>query len=744
MAEFLRYGPLSAINNADNPIILDDDDDGPNEVARRERRARAVREGVGLAQQLASRNARRSVDGESDGDLSAEFWIEDMLSGDLADLIDLTDDGDDDEDAESQFQDGPTARDQGRILHEYVLDDGFLLQPGMTIELKDAVGSFEIQFLRIESIIQPQGRPDAIFRGWGFARTRQLEGLLPCKLNEVVMVAEISSSDQEAWRKQALIDVPGHAFKCVRVLRITNTPYPEHRYGGDDAARGRKWVEDWGPLVCRYRYDIITHSASHKVGELVKKPYEWALVRINEGEADPAFTIPDAWNLNRWRPGNIPGGSYNPNCSGRQNRIRAATLSPGQRYTVGDVFAGAGGASRGIERAGAHLLFAVDHWNHAAETLASNFPNSDIHETDVTTFINDERIRYTVDILHLSPPCQFWSPAHTVAGKNDEANIDVLFSCGPLIKKFRPRLFTLEQTFGILSPKFKEFFNTLISGFTSLGYSVRWKVAPLANYGVPQLRKRLLMVGAAPGGKLPRFPPPTHSKDGSGGLQPWATPGSVLAPLSNLQGHELHRPEHSKRYDPPKPSWDPNRLARTITTSGGQNYHWDGERDFTLLEYAVLQGFPKWHKFKGNYKKKQIGNAFAPSVVKVLYKHLTAFLLEQDGFDPSARAPSELPPDLSSSPSSANDDELICLGTRASPNRQPVILLEPGRAASRDLVMETEAKMLGEPMDLDDDVDDLSDTETVRAEVDEEEQAKMIDLTRARWGSKNDPYVLSD
>jgi DNA (cytosine-5)-methyltransferase 1 len=323
--------------------------------------------------------------------------------------------------------------------------------------------------------------------------------------------------------------------------------------------------------------------------------------------------------------------------SGTSRSAGPSTLSPGQQYTAGDVFAGAGGASRGIERAGVKPLFAVDHWGPAVQSLRSNFPRSQIYNMDVYDFITSDETRRHVDILHLSPPCQFWSPAHTVPGQNDEQNQAVLFCCTDLIEKFRPRLFTVEQTFGILSPKFRQFFNTFLNGFTTHGYSVRWKIMHLCNYGVPQLRKRLIMIGSAPGERLPPFPPATHSKDGASGLKPWATPHSVLAPIPPTLANPLHRPHLRRRFDPPKAPWDPTRLARTITCSGGQNYHWSGERDFTLLEYAVLQGFPTWHRFEGQYVKKQIGNAFAPSVVKILYEHLVEWLLREDGFEASAR-----------------------------------------------------------------------------------------------------------
>jgi DNA (cytosine-5)-methyltransferase 1 len=350
-----------------------------------------------------------------------------------------------------------------------------------------------------------------------------------------------------------------------------------------------------------------------------------------------------------------------------------------------------------------------------------------------------------------------------VPGQNDEQNQAVLFCCTDLIEKFRPRLFTVEQTFGILSPKFREFFNTFINGFAIHGYSVRWKILHLSSYGVPQLRKRLIMIGSAPGERLPPFPPPTHSKDGAGGLKPWATPPSVLAPIPPTLANPLHRPHLRRRFDPPKAPWDPTRLARTITCSGGQNYHWSGERDFTLLEYAVLQGFPTWHRFEGQYVKKQIGNAFAPSVVKILYEHLVEWLLKEDGFEASARrggragVPVGLAPgDLVDLVDGGDDvrmeeeEEVVeVVGSRSvgevrrqEPVRRAVVpgaLSLPQGAAYVDLDGDDDVQMQGSEQDVDmRDVEDLSDTETL---WDGEAECRGRDGYR---GTPDDPVDLLD
>ncbi|SPQ19665.1 688d49a8-3055-4751-8f91-78b3ba9eedf6 [Thermothielavioides terrestris] len=338
----------------------------------------------------------------------------------------------------------------------------------------------------------------------------------------------------------------------------------------------------------------------------------------------------------------------------------------------------------------------------------------------------------------------------------------------------------MEQTFGLLSPKFTGFFNTMLRDIAQLGCSMRWRVAPLANYGVPQLRRRLIIIGSAPGEKLPPFPPATHSKDGAGGLKRWITPKKVLDKLQSRRDFKLHQPQLSRRFRPPKAPWDPTKLARTITTNGGQNYHWDGERDFTLLEYALLQGFPTWHKFKGGYIKKQIGNAFAPTVVKVLYEHLKKWLLVQDGFDSEARpqVSAGLPRHINprdcvwvedDNDDSNHNDRNRARSSSASHRQgqgrrqeevEEVELPCPGSQGSRssrrlsevvrrlNLVAEQEENLV-DLMDLDG-ADELSDTATLRGDdevhdlMDVEDGAANL-VVDGGGGTRDDPYlVVSD
>lgn len=165
--------------------------------------------------------------------------------------------------------------------------------------------------------------------------------------------------------------------------------------------------------------------------------------------------------------------------------------------------------------AGLQPVWGFDADSHACASWRLNFPNAIMYHEWADEFIqrgygNDNM---KVDILHLSPPCQYFSPAHTIVGKNDEINSASLFACGGLIDVAKPRIVTLEQTFGIvLLPRFSAYFNSLIQMFTDRGFSLRWKVAQLQNWvgpyaihlcikltetqGLPQRRQRLIIIAS--------------------------------------------------------------------------------------------------------------------------------------------------------------------------------------------------------------------------------------------------------
>lgn len=316
----------------------------------------------------------------------------------------------------------------------------------------------------------------------------------------------------------------------------------------------------------------------------------------------------------------------------KQHKPAPVKRSQGQKYTYNDMFCGAGGATRGASMAGLHISAGLDMDKNASESWRANFPGATMYQMWVDAFVQmatTTKAYLKCDILHLSPPCQYFSPAHTVAGKNDSMNLASLYSVDVLIKACKPRLVTLEETFGLLIPRFRPHFNAVVGMITQEGYSVRWKVSALAKWGLPGRRQRLIMIGSCPGEKLPTFPPYTHSETGEDGLKPFNTVKDALARIPKNASHHNVAGAIQRDFAP----WDSNRILNAcITTSGGVgNYHPSGLRDFTLREYAALLGFPPDHQFVGTGIKRQIGNAVPPVIAKVLFEHLRKALEEADG-----------------------------------------------------------------------------------------------------------------
>lgn len=213
------------------------------------------------------------------------------------------------------------------------------------------------------------------------------------------------------------------------------------------------------------------------------------------------------------------------------------------------------------------------------------------------------------------------------------------------------------------------------------------------------------MIAAAPGERLPPFPESTHAQvsDIQRGVRKYAT---IHDEISRVKvGDDLHNLHQIKKFSPPKAPYDPNRLAGTITTSGTTSYHPSGKRAFTLREYACLQGFPKFHRFKGTSTaiKRQIGNAFPPNTVEMLYRHLQEWLLEQDNINSNESVMADVI--VIDEDSDTSDDT-------SSP------LSSPNRLGPPDMY---------EVMEID--IDSENDKERTAAQTDVGTECNMIDLT---------------
>lgn len=168
-----------------------------------------------------------------------------------------------------------------------------------------------------------------------------------------------------------------------------------------------------------------------------------------------------------------------------------------QRYTFGDCFCGAGGTSRGAVGAGLRVEWGFDFSLPACRSYGLNFYGTKVYNLRADQFINLTDRDYKVDFLHLSPPCQPYSGAHTTEGKDDEMNTATLFAIPGLLQIAKPRVVTLEQTSGIVGQQKNQwYFNAVIQMFTAQGFSIRWRVINLTDYGLPQNRQRVIIIAS--------------------------------------------------------------------------------------------------------------------------------------------------------------------------------------------------------------------------------------------------------
>ncbi|EEU46991.1 uncharacterized protein NECHADRAFT_35564 [Fusarium vanettenii 77-13-4] len=471
----------------------------------------------------------------------------------------------------------------------------YTIQPGTFLQVHEFdSGDYLVQFVLVKIVVRCTDSGEIKIRGIPFTRLRSAWGKLPRKAHEVCMLLS---------------------------------------YNQDDPSASEEFV-DIGPSSKLEVYFIGQGSRKRQTGE--------AFVRVHESEVlEPKYRISEEVLSNQWRGTRVKGGSWAPTFNSQQdcinldddNGIKQKKIrAKGQKYTLFDSCSGAGGVSRGALMAGFKIQYAIDKAPEVWDTYETNFPDTHLFKMSLDEFLSFDNQHMRVDVLHFSPPCQFFSPAHTHASAQDDDNIFALYSCNQLLKKLRPRIITVEQTFGLTHHRHAEYFYSFLADFTQHGYSVRWRVIKLCTWGAAQDRKRLILIAAAPGERLPPFPQPTHGPEA--GLLPYNSIGKAIRGIR--PGDDLHDLDNVKYYQPRRAPYDANRLAGTITTRGGDFYYPDGTRNLTLREYASLQGFPKNHQFLGTMTsiKRQIGNAFPPNTVRVLYKHIEQWLLKEDGMLP--------------------------------------------------------------------------------------------------------------
>lgn len=302
---------------------------------------------------------------------------------------------------------------------------------------------------------------------------------------------------------------------------------------------------------------------------------------------------------------------------------------------VVSLFSGAGGLDLGFVRAGHRIVWANDLYRDAVETYRANLGDHIVCE-DISK-VPSEAIP-DCDIVIGGFPCQGFSVANTKRSLDDSRNI-LYRELLRVIQDKRPRFFLAENVKGILHFAKGKVFNTILSEMSALGYKVQYRLFNAADYGVPQKRERVVIVGVRDDVDFVfRFPEPTHGRDGGLLVKKWVGVAEALArfpdPASpneipnhvcskyklNFNGYLGHR-----RLDPDAP-------APTVTARGDDRGgvvilpHPNAMRRMTGRELAAVQSFPDDYRFCGTLSSvyRQIGNAVPPRLAEAVARQFPA------------------------------------------------------------------------------------------------------------------------
>lgn len=342
-----------------------------------------------------------------------------------------------------------------------------------------------------------------------------------------------------------------------------------------------------------------------------------------------------------------------------------------EKYRAISLFAGAGGCSLGFSKYGINILGAYDIWKEAVATYNMNFDGNKAHQLDLAncdfTAIRDSLglKKGELDLIIGGPPCQGFSTLGK-RGADDPRN-KLLLNYASALEIFYPRWFMMENVEGMLTTANGDFVVEAVKRMVSLGYSVFLKKVYMHEYGIPQRRKRVVIIGNREGKDF-QFPQ-THVnasgfrykdgaislKDAIGDLESIDIPainhvrkfeeginaqrimalkeGGTMKDLPKELQHESYARRAARRVCDGTPSEKrggaPSGIKRliysepclTITGSSTREFvHPTENRMLTIRECARVQTFPDNFLFCGtdSQQEQQIGNAIPPLFANII------------------------------------------------------------------------------------------------------------------------------
>ena len=343
-----------------------------------------------------------------------------------------------------------------------------------------------------------------------------------------------------------------------------------------------------------------------------------------------------------------------------------------------DLFSGAGGMSIGAAMSGVDVRYAVELDKHAAATFALNHKNTtllnqDIRNVKASHFKGFDKIQPTV--IFGGPPCQGFSTSNQKNRDSSNANNWLYMEYLRLVKEVRPDWVVFENVKGLIETENGFFLDAVLDGFKKLGYTTNHFVLNSADFGVPQKRNRLFIVGSLHGIEIGK-PKPTVKKyrtvkdaisdlpeldngDAPDIKEYLKAAQSIYAKLmrKNLDqcGNNVvtnNAPHIVKRYShiPQGGNWEdiPKRLMKNYADVSrchtgiyrrlkedepsvvignfrkNMLVHPWRDRGLSVREAARLQSIPDWFRFIGSigFQQQQVGNLVPPLLAKAIFDQI--------------------------------------------------------------------------------------------------------------------------
>ncbi|MBP7960784.1 MAG: DNA cytosine methyltransferase [Caldilineaceae bacterium] len=330
--------------------------------------------------------------------------------------------------------------------------------------------------------------------------------------------------------------------------------------------------------------------------------------------------------------------------------------SKNQKSTITAIslFSGGGGLDIGFHDAGFQIVECNELEPAFAATLQKNTAKG--LRLEGTKIVCQDIGHYTPSVNHVDfiiggPPCQTFSAAGArAAGVNgtDDERGNLFLQYARILEALQPKGFLFENVYRIVGAQDGKPWAQIQETFLNLGYKIYWRILDAADYGVPQFRERLIIVGLKEG--TFKFPFPSHGPDSPDNREYFSSGQAVKGidasgykiGINGRHGYllndippGLNYSFYTERMGHPRPlfAWrskfsdylykaDPNWPVRTVKAQGGQYtgpFSWEN-RPFTVEELKRLQTFPDNYSIEGGRQNviRQIGNSVPPQMARIL------------------------------------------------------------------------------------------------------------------------------